>query len=575
VNPSSTHGGGANARASRRATADPVTTEVIRNGLNSAAEQMKRALIRTAFSPIIYEVLDFAVAIYDRRIRLLAQAPSLPIFMGTLNFCVEGALEGIGGEAALEPGDIILYNVPYGTGTHPQDAAVVMPIFLSDNNLLGYATLKAHWLDIGGKEPYSTDTVDVFQEGTIFPGVKLYKAGTVVDDVLRIVLANSRVPKLVAGDINAEVVAVRTGSAAVIRLVERYGRDVFEASVERMFDHGEAVVRSYFEEIPDGCYIGHGELDNNGVSPEGVPFEVAVTVAGSNVEIDYSKSPPIQAGPINCPRPDTVSASRVAIMMLAGACDAPNEGHLRPINVVTRPNSLFHAMPPAPCFLVGWATGHAIEVIYQALAEAGPERVPASSGGDIVALVWWGVRERTQEPWADGSPHPVGQGASVLGDGANALMHVSESATRIPPTEVWEANNPWLIEKIELASDSGGPGKFRGGLGLDIAFRALEDCWVTAVIERTENAPWGLMGGVTGRANGAILRDDSKQQRVAKATRLQVRAGAVLELHTGGGGGFGSATDRDTAAVQADLADGYISREQARACYPHALTENG
>src|SRR4051812_35744409 len=162
--------------ASGAVDADPITTEVIRHGLNSAAEQMKRALVRTAFSPVIYEVLDFAVAIYDRRVRLLAQAPSLPFFMGTMSFCVEAAVEAGGGEDALEPGDIVLYNYPYGTGSHPQDAAVVMPVYL-ENELIGYTTIKGHWLDIGGKEPYSTDTVDVFREGTIFPGVKLYNRG--------------------------------------------------------------------------------------------------------------------------------------------------------------------------------------------------------------------------------------------------------------------------------------------------------------------------------------------------------------------------------------------------------------
>src|SRR3954451_22185213 len=153
--------------------ADPVTTEIVRQALNAAAEQMKRALIRTSFSPVIYEVLDFAAALYDRDVSLLAQAPSLPTFMGTMSFCVTAAVEAVGGEEALEPGDIILYNVPYGTGSHPQDAATVMPVFLDaggagEGALIGYSAIKAHWLDIGGKDPYSTDTVDVFQEGTIF-----------------------------------------------------------------------------------------------------------------------------------------------------------------------------------------------------------------------------------------------------------------------------------------------------------------------------------------------------------------------------------------------------------------------
>src|ERR1043166_3032811 len=190
--------------ASGAVDADPITTEVIRHGLNSAAEQMKRALVRTAFSPVIFEVLDFAVAIYDREIRLLAQAPSLPFFMGTMNFCVEATLEAVGGEDGLEPGDIVLYNYPYGTGSHPQDAAVVMPVYLNDEQLIGYTTIKGHWLDIGGKEPYSTDTVDVFQEGTIFPGVKLYSRGELVRDIYRMALANSRGPQMGAGGIQPQ-----------------------------------------------------------------------------------------------------------------------------------------------------------------------------------------------------------------------------------------------------------------------------------------------------------------------------------------------------------------------------------
>jgi N-methylhydantoinase B len=553
------------------ADADPVTTEVIRHSLNSAANQMKRALVRTAFSPVIYEVLDFAVAIYDRRVRLLAQAPSLPFFMGTMSFCVEAAVEAVGGEQELFPGDVILYNYPYGTGSHPQDCAVVMPVFLRDEELVGYTTIKGHWLDIGGKEPYSTDTVDVFQEGTIFPGVKLYDRGTLVKDIYRMAIANSRVPKMVAGDINAEVVGVRVGAAGLLRVVERYGTSVFEESVERMFDHGEAVVRSYFERIPDGRYVGQGEMDSNGLDDVPVPFEVALEVDGSTVRLDYSKAPDAHPGPINCPIASTVSASRIAITMLAGGGESPNEGHFRPIEVLVRPGSMFHPSAPSPCFLYGWPAMQAIEVVYNAVAKAMPGAVPACSGGDICSLVWWGVRERTGEPWADGSPHPVGQGGHAAGDGASSVMHIGEAATRFSPTEVWEAKNPWLIEKIELARDSGGPGKYRGGLGVDMHFHMLEDSWVTSAVERTKNAPWGLAGGGEGRPNGAVLRlPDGTRIPFAKATRLRVPKGATLELSTGGGGGYGPPAQRDPDAVRRDLREGLISPEHARRHYPHA-----
>jgi N-methylhydantoinase B len=552
--------------------ADPVTTEVIRHGLNSAAEQMKRALVRTAFSPVIYEVLDFAVAIYDRQVRLLAQAPSLPIFMGTLSFCVEAAVEAAGGEEALDPGDVILYNIPYGTGSHPQDGAVVMPVFLDGAELVGYTTVKGHWLDIGGKEPYSTDTVDVFQEGTIFPGVKLYRGGELVRDIFRMATANSRVPKMVAGDINAEVVAVRTGASALTRLVERYGLERFSESVERMFDHGEAVVRSYFERIPDGRYVGQGVMDNNGLDDELVPFEVIVEVEGSAVRVDYSNAPDAHPGPINCPLPSTVSGSRIAITMLAGGNEAPNEGHFRPIEVVTRPGSMFHPDSPSPCFLYAWPEFQAIEAIYDAVAKALPEAVPACSGGDICAFVWWGTREATGEPWADGSPHPVGQGAHVNGDGGSSLLHHGESATRFSPIEVWESRNPWLLEKVELLPDSCGPGRHRGGLGLEMFFHMLEDSYVTSALERTKTAPWGLEGGGEGRANGALLRlPDGTHTPIAKATRLFVPKGATMELYCGGGGGYGPPSQRDPEAVLSDLREGYISEEHARCHYPHAF----
>ncbi len=183
--------------------ADPVTTQIIRHALNSAAKQMKRATIRTAFSPVIYDSLDFAVVLYDRQIRLLAQGPTLPIFMGTMSFCIEGAVRAVGGEQALEPGDVLIYNVPYGTGSHAQDCAIIMPVYLPDGELVGYAANKAHWLDIGAKAPYCTDTTDVYQEGVVIPGVKLYKAGKLNEDIHRMVLANCRFKKEVDGDINA------------------------------------------------------------------------------------------------------------------------------------------------------------------------------------------------------------------------------------------------------------------------------------------------------------------------------------------------------------------------------------
>ena len=200
--------------------ADPITTEVIRHALNSAANQMKRALIRTSFSPIIYEVLDFAVAIYDKDIRLLSQAPSLPMFMGTLSFCIDFAVKENGGPQSLRPGDALIYNWPFGTGSHPQDMVIIMPVFWQDRELIGYTAIKGHWLDIAAKDPYCTDTTDVFQEGVIFPGVKIYKENVLNEDIFRMIMANTRVPHMVRGDLDSGFLKVKKHGVKIGRDAE-------------------------------------------------------------------------------------------------------------------------------------------------------------------------------------------------------------------------------------------------------------------------------------------------------------------------------------------------------------------
>ena len=549
---------------------DPVTTEIVRNSLNSAADQMKRALCRTAMSPVIYEVLDFAGAIYDDNLRLLAQAPSLPLFMGTLNFCIEEAVKGVGGVDNLFEGDVIIYNSPYGTGAHPQDAALVMPVFF-DGELIGYTAIKAHWLDIGAKEPYSTDTVDVFQEGTVFPGVKLFSKGKLVEDIHKMCIANTRVPNSVAGDIDAQAIGVRVGADALKRVVSRFGLVKFRDSVESMFDAGESVVRGYLKDIPNGEYVGMGQMDNSGVDPSKkvVPFTIKVVVKDDSVVADFSDCPVQQLGPINCPLPSTVSAARVAFSMLAGSDEAPNEGFFIPIEVITKPGTMFHPVSPAPCFLYGWPAMQAMEVFYRALGSKFPDIVPASSGGCINAVCYWGVRDATNEPWVDGSPHPVGQGASSFGDGATCLIH-AESATRFSPAEIWESRNPWHVNRVELIQDSCGAGKFRGGLGVNFEITMKEDAEITTVCERTKLPPWGLNGGKEALANNCFVTDsDEKIIEVPKATRVPVKKGSRIRVQCGGGGGYGDPNDRDRDKVLDDYKQEYISLEYVRKFYPH------
>jgi len=546
---------------------DPILVEIIRNSLNSAAEQMKRSLIRTAFSPIIYEVLDFASAIYDKNFCMLSQSPSLPGFMGTLSFCVEASVKEVGGEENLNEGDIILYNNPYGSGSHSQDAAIVMPVFINKNKLIGYTAIKAHWLDTGGKEPYSTDTVDVFQEGTIYPGLKLYKKGKLVEDVYKLIVANSRVPKAIIGDLNAQLNGVKAGARALQRIVNKYGFETFEQSVIKIYEYGEKLVRKTISKIPDGEYSGWGQMDSNGVDEGVVKFKIKINVNGSDLELDFSEAPVQQNGPINCPLPSTVSKARVAFSMMAGNGEQPNEGFFRPLVIKTKQGTMFDPVSPAPCFLNGWAGLQVIEIIYKILSEKIPNVFPASSGGCLAAAVWWGKRENNNEPWADGSPHPIGQGAFNGGDGITS-MHHNSAGTRISPTEIWESRNPWLVNKIELAKDSCGAGKYRGGLGLNLEFEMLEETYVTTVVERTNFPPWGVNNGKAARSNNVILNTKNGKLNVPKKTGLKLNKGESIIFKTGGGGGYGDPIERSNKKILNDLKQEYISKEYAEKHYP-------
>ena len=543
-------------KKNKKIKTDPVTSEIIRNSLNSAAEQMKKALVRSAFSPIIYEVLDFASAIYDKNYCMLSQSPSLPGFMGTLSFCVEQAVKEVGGEENIFDGDIIIYNNPYGSGSHSQDAALVKPVFI-ENKLIGYTAIKAHWLDTGGKEPYSTDTVDVFQEGTIYPGLKLYKKGKLEEDIFKLIKANSRVPKAIEGDLNAQLNGIIAGANALKRIVNKFGYELFYASVLEIYEHGEKLVRKSLQKIPDGTYSGFGQMDSNGVDEGVVKFKISIEVKGSDLILDFTDAPDQQNGPINCPLPSTVSKARVAFSMMAGNGEQPNEGFFRPLIVKTKKGTMFNPVSPAPCFLNGWPGLQVIEVIYRILSEKLPEAFPASSGGCLAAAVWWGKREKDGEPWADGAPHPVGQGGFYNGDGVTS-MHHNSAGTRISPTEIWESKNPWLINKIELAKDSCGAGEFRGGLGLDLEFEMIEETFITTVVERTKNPPWGIKDGKAGRANNVqVIKKNGDKFFMPKKSGYKLDKGDKIIFLTGGGGGYGNPEFRKIEKIEYDLKQEY------------------
>jgi N-methylhydantoinase B len=345
----------------------------------------------------------------------------------------------------------------------------------------------------------------------------------------------------------------------LLRLVTRYGLDEFDRSVERIFEHGEAVVRAYFDQIPDGRYGAAGEMDSNGVGDDPVPFEIGVEVDGSDVVVDFTAAPDEQQGPVNSPLPSTVSAARMAVIALAGGSESVNEGFFRPIEVRLRNGSMFHPRPPAPIYLYFWSALQAVDVIHRSIAEAFPQSVRAGSGGDICCVIWWGF-DANGNFWSDASNHVTGQGALEDGDGGAPLMHISSSAMRNSPVEVWEARHPIVIERFELIPDTGGAGQYRGGLAVEMTYRCEEDCFITSTVERTRVGGWGLAGGQPGVPNRMFVRHpDGSEDPIGKVTGLRLQAGSALAVVMGSGGGYGPQQLRAAAAMDADVRGGYVT----------------
>jgi N-methylhydantoinase B len=261
------------------------------------------------------------------------------------------------------------------------------------------------------------------------------------------------------------------------------------------------------------------------------------------------------------------------MMAFAMGQESANEGHFRPFEVRTRPGTLFHPRPPVPVFMYWWPAAIAVDLIHRALSDAMPGAIPAGSGGDLCVTSWWGVTDDGTF-WVDNTDHAVGVGATSDSDGGGPLMHITGSGIRNPPVEVWEARHPLLVENFEYAQDSAGAGRYRGGLGTNIHYRALRDCNLTVAWERTKTPPWGLHGGRDARPSHFGIRyPDGTTATYGKVTALRVPVGTVVEVHTGGGGGFGPPEQRSPSAVHTDVREGYVSEAAARRDYPHAFRE--
>lgn len=548
------------------AGSNSITTEVIRYELVSAVEEIKRIFKRTTTLAVLYELNDFGISAFDASYNLIADAPGLPIFSGTLNFCVKSCVEQVGLEN-LAPGDVLTTTVPFDTGGQPVDAALVAPVFAGDQ-IVAYTALKAHAGDLGAIDPYPTSSTDMFQEGLMLPAVWLYRRGELVEEIARLIKANSRIPQTTLMSFLAGASAIRAGGRRISAVAERYGTETFRAAIAEIIAHGEKVARAAIEQIPDGTWEVEDYMDNNGVEQKPVKLAVKVTVRGSDMLVDLSGSAPQQRGPINSPYPGTLSACRYVIKALTTPRLPANEGHFRPLRVIAPPGTIFHPLPPAPTFLYGWTELRLLDLIPAALSAAIPDRVAANSGGDIAGFGLFYYDAANGRGDLAGGADAIGLGATSRRDGQNALIHNAESCCCNIPVEVQETRLPVLIERYELRTDSGGPGKFRGGLGVRKDYRTLERVTAIAMMERTQASPVeGIAGGRRGAFNRVVFHPDTSAALACGKKILQLEAGDRVSVQGGGGAGWGDPLEREPERVLADVRGGYVSAAAAERDY--------
>lgn len=547
---------------------DPVTVEIIRNALNSAADDMNATLIRSAYTPIIYECGDCVVALLDAQHQVLGQSAGLPIFLGNLETCTKATEERFGRDV-WQPGDVWILNDSYLGGTHLNDVTIFGPVFV-DDTLVGFTASRAHWIDVGSKDPGgSMDSVTIFQEGLRLGPQKLVEGGKELPGVIDTIGTNVRFPYPTTGDMHAMIACITMGERRLQEIVRRFGLDVLERARDEIFRQTEMLEREVIAQIPDGVYSAEGVLDNDGIDLDTpVPIRLKITVSGEEIDFDVTESADQTVGPVNCGVAQAISALRVGYKLLISPDLPGNGGSFRTMTTQVREGSVLGARSPAACQWYFSHLGLLIDMVARALAPALPDRVAAASHGDSMIILTAGVDPRVGREFVSLEATLGGWGAWHGSDGESALINNVNGSLKDIPIEVFETRYPWRITEYRIRPDSGGSGRWRGGNGVIRQYEALTDLTVSLWFERSRQPAWGLFGGEDAVGPEVVINPGRPdERRMLKANGLALRKGDVVRCATGGGGGYGDPTERAADDVRADVLDGYISAEAALTRY--------
>ncbi len=553
----------------RSRNADPVVTEIVRNAVIAVTEEMKTNLTRTAYNIIIYEALDFTTGLFTAKGETVSIGLGLPMFIRGMAETVKAKIRHFGIER-MRPGDIYVTNDAYTTGSHLNHVTLTLPIF-HQGVLSGFSCCMAHWLDIGGA--LRGAGTDIYAEGIQIPIVKYQDEGRVNQDLLDIIRMNVRIPSRAMGDLRAQVAAVKTGERRFLQLLDRYGRDDVLDAIAAVMDHSEAKARARTRTIPPGIYEAESFMDDDGVDlAKKVPIKVRVEVAGDEMTIDLSEISAQVRGFYNSGQTTGYGCTQVAYKCVTSPTDYPvNDGSFRSLKSIVPAGKVVSAVRPAP--MRKWMTYPmtVIDTVFKALAPAIPDRVIAGHHADLLSVNVHGINPRTKEFFIGGTSLPGGGwGAKRNEDGISATVCINDGDTHNSPNEQTEAKFPIVVESYSLIPDSGGAGKFRGGLGVERVSRARSAITVNSQIDRVHCKPWGLEGGLEATGNSLAIRIDGKWRedfQNAKFIFDLKKDGDAFRVRSGGGGGYGHPWERAIEAVRNDVRQGYVSLATAAEIY--------
>jgi N-methylhydantoinase B len=560
-------------------TVDPVTLAVIKGRLEQIVDEMDATLYRSAFNPIIAEAHDACHGLYhaETGATLVQGTSGLPIFVGAMAFAVKAVIDRVARDGGLEAGDTFIFNDPYDGGTHLNDFRLVRPL-MRNGRLFAWIASVGHWLDVGGAVPggYNPKATEFYQEGILIPPVKLVRTGILQQDIVDILLANTRVPQSNWGDLNGQLNALDLGERRLHVLLDEYGDDAIAAALSALSARADALMRANITALPDGTYSYDDFLDNDGVTDRSLRIALDMTIAGDGMLLDFSRSAPPCDGPLNIARSTTIAACYVALKHIF--TDVPaNGGCLAPVQFVIPDTTLLAVSAPRPVAGYTETILRVIDVIFGAFSKVAPDRAQGSPFATINALSLAGWRADHRR-WIMFCFFGGGLGGNPEGDGLNHSNNPISTAT-IPPVEILESLYPVMFTQWALRPDSGGPGRHRGGLGAVYEIETLAESGADVFLigERGKYPPFGVNGGKPAALNRFVFETDDGEKTpplVSKITDVKIRSGQKVRLETPGGGGFGDPKERDPALVARDARLGYVSRRAALSDYRVVLRDD-